>query len=173
MHKAEATQRQWAQKYQLYDVSLERSLGGSDARLEREQAIAMIDLLEKNTFAPLEHSGGPYRLSIATADTRLALHITTDRGAHVLSHFLSLAPFRRLIKDYAGICASYYDTIAGPGSDRLEAIDMSRRVLHDEAAGLLRERLSSTLTVDHDTARRLFTLIYVLVARDAPYRILS
>ncbi|WP_085035664.1 UPF0262 family protein [Ensifer aridi] len=100
-----------AAEYRLCDVSLERFLGCSNARLEREQAIAISDLLEKNTFVPLEHGGGPYRLRIAMADARLALHIATDQGVHVVNHFLSLAPFRRLIKDYAHICGSYYDDI--------------------------------------------------------------
>ncbi|NRP75239.1 hypothetical protein ILFOPFJJ_06162 [Ensifer psoraleae] len=71
-----------------------------DARVEREQALAIIGLLESNTFAPVGHDGGPYRLKIETADGRLALHVTDDKGVHVVSHYLSLTPFRRLLKDY-------------------------------------------------------------------------
>ena len=40
---------------------------------------------------------------------------------------------------------------------------MGRRGLHDEAAVVLVERLAGKVAVDHDTARRLFTLIYALV----------
>ncbi len=117
-----------AAEFRLCHVSLERSFGGSsDVRVEREQAIAIRDLLESNTFIPGGHDGGPYRLSIALADARLALHIATEKGAHVVSHFLSLAPFRRLIKDYAFMCQSYYDAIAWPGPERLEAIEDSAR----------------------------------------------
>jgi uncharacterized protein (UPF0262 family) len=45
---------------------------------------------------------------------------------------------------------------------QIEAIDMGRRGLHDEGSQLLRERLTGKITVDHDTARRLFTLICAL-----------
>ena len=39
---------------------------------------------------------------------------------------------------------------------------MGRRSLHDEGSNLLMERLSRKVTLDFDTARRLFTLICVL-----------
>ncbi|WP_027170224.1 UPF0262 family protein [Mesorhizobium sp. WSM3224] len=157
-----------AAEFRLCQVSLERSFGGSsDVRVEREQAIAIRDLLESNTFIPGGHDGGPCRLSIALADAHLALHIGTEKGAHVVSHFLSLAPFRRLTKDYAYICESYHRPIAWPGPERLEAIEITRRAIHNDAAELLRERLSSKVSVDKDTARRLFTLIYALLVRNA------
>jgi uncharacterized protein (UPF0262 family) len=43
---------------------------------------------------------------------------------------------------------------------------MGRRGLHDEGSRLLRERLSGKVETDHDTARRLFTLICALHARN-------
>lgn len=160
-------------EFRLCDVSLDRSSGGQDARVEREQAIAIIDLLECNTFIPVGHRGGPYGLKIETADGRLALHVTDDNGVHVVSHYLSLTPFRRLLKDYTRICESYYDAMCRPGPERLEAIDMGRRGIHNEAAELLRERLSAKVSIDKDTARRLFTLVYALLVRNAEHRILS
>jgi uncharacterized protein (UPF0262 family) len=39
---------------------------------------------------------------------------------------------------------------------------MGRRALHDEGSQLLMERLKNKVTVDFETARRLFTLICVL-----------
>ena len=42
---------------------------------------------------------------------------------------------------------------------------MGRRGLHDEGSRLLRERLSGKVETDHDTARRLFTLICALHRR--------
>ncbi|UXN57657.1 UPF0262 family protein [Phyllobacterium zundukense] len=151
----------------LCDVSLD------DARIEREQAIAVHDLLEDNMFVPVGHAGGPYRLRIALAEGRLALHIATDREAYDVSHYLSLTPFRPLLKDYTRMCESYYDAIRRPGPERLQALDMGRRGIHDEGSELLRERLVSKITIDKHTARRLFTLLYVLLVRNASSRILS
>ena len=45
---------------------------------------------------------------------------------------------------------------------RIQAIDMGRRALHDEGSQALVERLKGKVTVDRDTARRLFTLISAL-----------
>ena len=45
---------------------------------------------------------------------------------------------------------------------QIEAIDMGRRGLHNEAATILMERLNGKVEIDFDTARRLFTLIMAL-----------
>jgi uncharacterized protein (UPF0262 family) len=79
-----------------------------------------------------------------------------------MAHLLSLSPLRRIVKDYFMICDSYYEAIRTATPDRIEAIDMGRRALHDEGSQLLMERLKNKVTVDFETARRLFTLICVL-----------
>ncbi|ESZ60242.1 hypothetical protein X727_31200 [Mesorhizobium sp. L103C119B0] len=89
-----------------------------------------------------------------------------------MSHLLSLGPFRRLLKDYILICESYYDAMMRASPARLEAIDMGRRAIHNHASELLRERLAAKVTLDSDTARRLFTLICVLLMRSASQRTL-
>ena len=48
---------------------------------------------------------------------------------------------------------------------RIQAIDMGRRGLHNEGAELLRTRLAGKVTIDFETARRLFTLVCVLHQR--------
>jgi uncharacterized protein (UPF0262 family) len=42
---------------------------------------------------------------------------------------------------------------------------MTRRGVHDEGSHLLEERLKGKIALDHDTARRLFTLVCVLHLR--------
>jgi uncharacterized protein (UPF0262 family) len=66
------------------------------------------------------------------------------------------------VKDYFLVCESYYAAIKTASAAQIEAIDMGRRGLHDEAAGLLIERLDGKIDIDFDTARRLFTLITAL-----------
>ena len=82
--------------------------------------------------------------------------------AYERRHILSLSPFRTLIKDYFMICDSYYQAIRTATPDKIEAIDMGRRGLHNEGSELLRERLDGKIEIDLDTARRLFTLICAL-----------
>jgi uncharacterized protein (UPF0262 family) len=80
----------------------------------------------------------------------------------VIAHLFSLAPLRGIVKDYFMICDSYYQAIRTATPSQIEAIDMGRRGLHNEGSDLLMERLKEKVEVDHDTARRLFTLICVL-----------
>ncbi|UWU19574.1 UPF0262 family protein (plasmid) [Rhizobium sullae] len=140
----------------------------TDSAQQREQGVVISDLLDNNIFVPAEHGGGPYRLVLALKDRYLGLSVATERGAHVLSHHLSLTSFRRLFKDYSLVCESFANAAARLTPDRLEAIDMGRRAIHDEGSELLRERLKSKVEIDQETARRLFTLIHLLVSQTLP-----
>ncbi|MEM8798250.1 MAG: UPF0262 family protein, partial [Pseudomonadota bacterium] len=77
----------------------------------------------------------------------------------VMTHVLSLTPFRAVIKDYFMICESYYEAIRSASPSKIEAIDMGRRGIHNEGSQLLMDRLKDKVEVDFDTARRLFTLL--------------
>jgi uncharacterized protein (UPF0262 family) len=140
----------------------EASLGNANDDIERERRVAIYDLVEDNTFRPAGHGGGPYALQLGLTGGRLTFDIRLADGAPVIVHMLSLAPFRRIVKDYYVVCDSYYAAIRTATPDRIEALDMGRRALHDEGSRLLMERLKRKVDVDFATARRLFTLIAVL-----------
>ena len=147
----------------LASVTLdEASSGRSQADQEQERAIAVYDLMERNRFAVPGHENGPYRLTIALHENKLLFDVSDEEGAPVIAHLLSLTPLRRVVRDYFLLCDSYYSAIRTRSASEIEAIDMGRRGLHDEAAALLIERLEGKIEVDFDTARRLFTLIAAL-----------
>ena len=101
-------------------------------------------------------------LNLSIAENRLVFDIRSEEGAPVMAHLFSLTPLRRIVKDYFMICDSYYKAIRTATPSQIEAIDMGRRGLHNEGSELLMERLKEKISVDFDTARRLFTLICVL-----------
>jgi uncharacterized protein (UPF0262 family) len=140
----------------------EASIGRSSPDIDHERAVAIYDLLEENTFAPIGQQDGPFALHMSMAENRLVFDIRSADGAPVMTHLLSLTPLRRIVKDYFLICDSYYQAIRTATPERIEAIDMGRRGLHDEGSRLLQERLKRKVHVDFETARRLFTLICVL-----------
>jgi uncharacterized protein (UPF0262 family) len=140
----------------------ESSIGRANRDVEHERAVAIYDLIEENSFRPLEHDGGPYALNIGISGNRLVFDIREADGTPVIAHLLSLAPFSRIVKDYFTICDSYYAAIRTATPDRIEALDMGRRSLHDEGSRILMERLRRKVEIDFDTARRLFTLVTVL-----------
>ena len=90
------------------------------------------------------------------------LAIAREDGGEVITHLLSLTPLRKVVRDYFMICDSYYSAIKTETPQKIEAIDMGRRGLHDEGSRILMERLTDKIVVDFDTARRLFTLICAL-----------
>jgi uncharacterized protein (UPF0262 family) len=140
----------------------EASIGRGAPEQEHERAIAIYDLIEANSFGVPGHDGGPYMIHISLVSNKLALQIRTAEAEPVVTHILSLTPFRRVVKDYFLVCESYYAAIKTSSAAQIEAIDMGRRGLHNEAASLLLERLEGKVDVDFDTARRLFTLITAL-----------
>jgi len=157
------TRAKSASNSRLVAVTLdEGSIGRSGPDVEHERAVAIYDLIEQNSFAPVGHKGGPYALHLGLKENRLVFDIRLTDGKPVIAHLLSLTPFKRIVKDYFLICDSYYAAIRTATPDRIEAIDMGRRGLHDEGSKILQEALKSKVRVDFDTARRLFTLLCVL-----------
>ena len=78
---------------------------------------------------------------------------------------IALGPFRRLIKDYMLLVESHEGASRREGAQRIEAIDMGRRGLHNEGAAQMVERLRGKVAIDFETARRLFTLACALQQR--------
>jgi len=152
-----------SQTNRLVGVTLdEASLGRGTPDQEHERAIAIYDLIERNHFALPGFEGGPYVAHLALVERRLAFEVRSAEGAALATHHLSLTPLRRIIKDYEMVCESYYAAIRTATPSQIEAIDMGRRGLHDEAAVILVERLAGKVELDRETARRFFTLIYAL-----------
>ncbi len=151
----------------IIDVTLdERTILWRSADIEQERRIAIFDLIEENSFAPQraypDGYAGPYRIALSVPEGRLQLDIKRADDSALETLILSLAAFRRPIRDYFAICDSYFQAIRSATPAQIETIDMARRGIHDDAARVLMERLDGKIAVDHATARRLFTLICVL-----------
>jgi uncharacterized protein (UPF0262 family) len=144
----------------------ERSLAPAGPDADHERKVAIFDILEGNKFKMVGHDGGPYNVVLSLADNRLVFEVAETDGTPVRKLMLSLTTLRRVIKDYFMICDSYYDAIRNSTPSQIEAIDMGRRGLHNEGSQLLVERLADKVELDFDTARRLFTLVCALHARN-------
>ncbi|MEO5337495.1 MAG: UPF0262 family protein [Magnetospirillum sp. WYHS-4] len=134
-------------------------------RVEHERRIAIQDLLDENSFQPVDGVSGPFVLHLGLAEGRLLFDVRDESETPLFAFPLSLAPLRGIIKDYFMVCDSYYKAIGDATPSRIEAIDMGRRGLHNEGAEMLRDRLAPRIAIDTVTARRLFTLICVMHIR--------
>jgi uncharacterized protein (UPF0262 family) len=154
------------QRNRLIDVSLdEASLAPASPNAEHERRIALFDLKETNSFAVVGEERGPYALRLAMEEGRLCFHVGDSDGAPVCTHHLSMTVLRKTIKDYTFICESYHSAIRTAAPSQIEAIDMGRRGLHNDAAEMLMEALAGRFGLDLETARRLFTLVVALHVR--------
>jgi uncharacterized protein (UPF0262 family) len=147
----------------LLAIEIDRAtIAPGRAYMEQERDAAIRDLLADNVFAPAGRAGEGFHLRLSSAEGRLIFAISDSAGALLVTHALSLAPLKRVVRDYFLVCDSYYAGLKQAGAARVEAIDMGRRGLHDEGAEILRSRLAGKVTLDHVTARRLFTLVAAL-----------
>jgi uncharacterized protein (UPF0262 family) len=143
----------------------ERTVVRRNPDVEHERAVAITDLLEDNSFAPKSGAEGPFHVELGIIENRLVIDIRDASDQQLERVMLPLAPFRSIVKDYFLVCGSYYNAVRTANPQRIEAIDMGRRALHDEGSELLRERLAEHVAIDFNTARRLFTLLCVLHIR--------
>jgi uncharacterized protein (UPF0262 family) len=150
--------------HRLTAVDLDaQSLPAANAEIEHERRVAIFDLVEKNSFHPAGAERGPYRLKLSSQENRLALDIEGPDFAR--TYVLSLSPLKTVIRDYQMICDSYYEALRGSSPSQIESVDMGRRGLHNEGAEALTARLEGKVAIDHETARRLFTLVSALHRR--------
>ncbi|CAN5151947.1 UPF0262 family protein [soil metagenome] len=155
-------------EHRLSSIDLDlTTLPAATSEIEHERRVAIFDLIETNSFEPLGAPGGPYRLKLSLQDNRLVFDIAGE-GTHAdfaRTYALSLTPMKSVLKDYLMICDSYYEALRGSSPSQIEAVDMGRRGLHNEGAELLKARLEGKAAIDHETARRLFTLVCALYRR--------
>ena len=133
-----------------------------EVKYEREMAIT--DLLHKNSFLPLNmQSKGPYKVHISAVDQKLFMSVTAETDANN-SHtiIISMRGFRKLIKDYFMMWEAYSAGLSTHTPEKLQALDMGRRAVHDEGSEMLIGSIKHEVEMDMNTARRIFTLICIL-----------
>jgi uncharacterized protein (UPF0262 family)/protein-tyrosine-phosphatase len=151
-----------AEQNRLVTVTLDpNTITSNDPDVVHEWRIAIYDLLEENSFRPARVAAkGPFALHVSIVGNYIVLDVRNPNTFQpIAAHYLSLSPFRRLIRDYFRIRDAYYEAIRSAQPFQIETVDMARRGLHNDAAELLRTRLVNKLEIDLNTARRLFTLI--------------
>ena len=154
--------RPFTPKDRIVTVTLDPStITSIDPDEVHEWRVAIYDLVEDNKFYPARVTAtGPYALHVSIVGNSIVLDVRNPETFEpVAAHYLSLTPFRRLIRDYFRIRDSYYEAIKSGSTYQIETVDMARRSIHNEAAELLRTRLDNKLEMDLNTSRRLFTLI--------------
>lgn len=143
-------------------VSIDQSALVRGDHNRRERDLVITDLLENSSVIPSNSNlAGPFSLNISIVSNKILIGIEGSCGSFDAFE-ISIMPLRRIIKDYSIICASYFDAVRNADPRKVEAIDMGRRGVHNEGAEMLQEQLLGKLALDFETARKLFSLIYLL-----------
>jgi len=131
---------------------------GSPER-QHEWRLAISEVLEEGRFDGELPSPARALITISPGVLRVDL---TCGGAPLDSHSIPLSQLLPLVDEYINTCVEMTKIGVGSNSPRLEALDIAKRLTHDEGGELCAGVISS-LRPDHATGRRLFTLLLTLL----------
>ena len=129
----------------------------------QEQSLAIYDLKQSNFFQLVGFEiHEEIKLNISLSNNSLVFEVSSKTDEILKTFFLSLTPLKQIINDYYTICESYFNAVKNLPIDKIASIDMGRKGIHNEGARVIIERFEGRIKTNQDTARRIFTLIYVL-----------
>ena len=131
--------------------------------IEQERKSAVFDLLNNGKFKLYnKNETGPYKINIKLLEWKLLLRVIDFFDDSITDLKISISSVRRIIRDYQIVCDNYVEAIKTAPLKKIEAIDIGRRTIHDEGAGMILEAFKEKVELDMDTARRLFTLVSII-----------
>jgi uncharacterized protein (UPF0262 family) len=134
---------------------------GTTAR-RHEWRLAINEILQEGRFElPPPALDGATAL-VTVGPTQVWFDVRAPGGVLALRHELPLAVLRPLIDEYLETIVEMSKLVTSANSPRLEALDIAKRITHDEAGETVL-RLMGELKPDHSTGRRFFTLLVTLL----------
>ena len=128
----------------------------------QEQNLAIYDLTQSNFFELVGFDNYmEFKLNISLSGNSLVFEVCSSSDEVLKTFFLSLSPLRQIINDYQQSSKAILMFKELP-IDKIEAIDMGRKGIHNEGGRVLMERLEGRVKTEIETSRRMFTLIYAL-----------
>ena len=151
-------------KYFIVEAEVDKTnLITWNQEIEQERRSAVFDLLNNGKFKLYnKNETGPYKINIKLLEWKLLLRVIDFYDGSITDLKISISSVRRIIRDYQIVCDNYVEAIKTAPLKKIEAIDIGRRTIHDEGAGMLLEAFKEKVELDMDTARRLFTLVSII-----------
>ena len=148
----------------IKNIKIEEStLGVWSPEVNHDIKVAIYDLLEENYFHLLDSDEKFFDIIFKLEENKLTLKVfSISNEINLRSITVNVKKLRKLIREYIILCDSYYLAIKSAPVAKLEAIDMGRRSLHDQASEEFIEKVKNYIDIDLNTARRFITLISVL-----------
>lgn len=156
-----------AQPAILQDILIDDVTWGCATRVRRQEwRLTIAELVEEGRFeldeAPAKSFGpAPLRAYVTVHKTGVAVALHDERGHQVERCEVTARELAPLLSEYMKIVRDMGSSGRSLNSPQLEALDIAKRLTHDDGADLL-QRHFHDVRPDHATARRLFTLLVVL-----------
>ena len=126
-----------------------------------EWRIAIYDLSRTTSFRPARvKATGPFALHVSIIGNYIVLDVRhPETFEPIAAHYLSLTPFRRLIRDYFRIRDTYYEAIRSAQPSRSKPSTWRGAACTTRPPNCCAPGSTTSSSIDLNTARRLFTLI--------------
>ncbi|MEC9413942.1 MAG: UPF0262 family protein [Pseudomonadota bacterium] len=128
-----------------------------------ERQAAIHDLINENKFSIKEANiFGPFKVKIEITDNVLNLKISSESNVFSKNYRVPINSLKKIVKTYHSACNLYFESIRQGSLEKIEDIEKNRRDIHNDGANQLIKLTEKDFNIDHNTSRRLFTLLYSL-----------
>jgi uncharacterized protein (UPF0262 family) len=148
----------------LVDILIDDVTWSCATRARRaEWQVAIAELVEEAVFVPRRGQvEGPLRAYVTVHKAGIAVVVHDRAGQPAGRLELPQQTIAPLFREYMAVIREMVSTRMGIHSVRFDALDIAKRLAHDDAAELIIRQFHD-LSPDLCTARRLFTLLVLLV----------
>ena len=130
---------------------------------DKDIKVAIYDIIEDNSFKLLGSDISEYNLEVLFAENILKISVNDAlTKINIKTFSINIGSLNKILKDYIKLCNSYYESIKSAPVQKVEALDMGRRSLHDDASHDLINKIKDDIDMDFTTARRFITLFSII-----------
>ena len=138
-------------------------VSGLNTSNDMDIKVAIYDILEENSFSLIGSDENLFTISLWLQENIVTFIVNSQQSKiNLKTVSINFKSVSKILKEYIILCDSYYDSIKSAPIQKVEALDMGRRSLHDDASHDLLSKLKGNIDMGFDTARRFVTLFSII-----------
>ena len=138
-------------------------ISGLNTSNDMDIKVAIYDILEENSFSLIDSDENLFTISLWLQENIVTFIVNSQQSKiNLKTVSINFKSVSKILKEYIILCDSYYDSIKSAPIQKVEALDMGRRSLHDDASHDLLSKLKGNIDMGFDTARRFVTLFSII-----------
>ena len=138
-------------------------VNGLNTSNDMDIKVAIYDILEENSFSLIGSDENLFTISLWLQENIVTFIVNSQQSKiNLKTVSINFKSVSKILKEYIILCDSYYDSIKSAPIQKVEALDMGRRSLHDDASHDLLSKLKGNIDMSFDTARRFITLFGII-----------